>query len=112
MNSIAISHGIIALVIMGLSWPLVRRKIRRNQLYGIRIPEALKSEERWLEINEYGGRLLLRWGIALAVTAGIGLALPRMDWIIYAFISLAVILGGLGIVTALIFRYAAKTKNK
>jgi uncharacterized membrane protein len=112
MNSIAISHGIIALVIMGLSSPPVRRKIRRNQLYGIRIPEAFKSEERWLEINEYGGRLLLRWGIALAVTAGIGLALPRMDWIIYAFISLAVILGGLGIVTALIFRYAAKTKNK
>jgi len=41
-----------ALVIIGLSWPLVKRKIKRNQIYGIRIPEAFKSEERWLEINE------------------------------------------------------------
>jgi len=112
MNPIAISHGIIALVSIGLSWPLVKRKIKRNQIYGIRIPEAVKSEERWLEINAYGGWLLMRWGIVLAITAGIGLALPRKDWIIYAFSSLVIILGGLGVVVALIFRYAGKTSNK
>jgi hypothetical protein len=48
MNPLAIVHIIVALVIIGVSLPLVKRKIKRNQWYGIRIPEAFKSEERWL----------------------------------------------------------------
>jgi len=111
MNPIAIIHSIVALVIIGVSLPLVMRKIKRNQWYGIRIPEASKSEERWLEINQYAGRLMVCWGIVLFITAGIGLLLPKKYWIIYAFSGLAVILVGLGVVTTLIFRYAAWTKK-
>jgi intracellular septation protein A len=111
MNPIAIIHSLVALVIIGFSWPLVKRKIKRNQMYAIRIPEAFKSEERWLEINQYGGRLMMRWGIVIAITAGIGLTLPKKYWIIYAFGALAVILVGLGIVITFISRYAARTKK-
>ena len=111
MNPFAILHGSAALIIIGVSLPLIKRKIKRNQWYGVRIPEAFKSEERWLEINEYGGRLLLRWGIAVAVMAGIGLPLPQKYWPVYLFSSLVVILGGVGMVTARIFRYSAKTKK-
>ena len=111
MNPIAVIHSLVALVIIGVSLPLVKRKIKRNQWYGIRIPEAFKSEERWLEINQYGGRLMVRWGIVLVITAGIGLTLPKKYWIFYAFGGLAVILVGLAIVTTLIFRYAARTKK-
>jgi len=111
MNPIAIIHGGAALTIIGVSLPLVKRKIKRNQWYGVRIAEAFKSEERWLEINEYGGRLVLRWGIAVAVMAGIGLPLPKQYWLVYAYSALVVILGGMGIVTTRIFRYSAKTKK-
>lgn len=111
MNPIAIIHALAALLVIALSVPLMMRKVSRNPIYGIRIPEAFKSEERWLEINEYGGRLMLRWGIVIAVVAAIGLALPKPYWLIYAFGALAVILGGLGIVVTLIFRYSAKTKR-
>jgi len=40
MNPIAIIHSIVALVIIGFSLPLVKRKTKRNQWYGIRIPEG------------------------------------------------------------------------
>lgn len=109
MNPIAIIHGIIGVALMCLSWPLAKRKIRRNHWYGIRIPAAFESEERWLEINQYGGRLLIGWGIVVAVVAGIGLMLPRKEWIIFDVGSPAVMVGGLAIVFIFIFRYAAKT---
>jgi hypothetical protein len=47
----------------------------------------------------------------MAITAGCGLTLVKKDWISYAFSEVAVILVGLGIVAALIFRYAARTKK-
>jgi uncharacterized membrane protein len=96
---------------IGISLPLVKRKIKRNRWYGIRILEAFKSEERWLEINQYGGRLMIRLGVVLAITAGIGLTFPKKYWIIYSFCGLAVMLIGLAIVMTSIFRYAARTKK-
>jgi hypothetical protein len=111
MNPIAIIHILAALLMIGLSLPLVKRKIKRNSWYGVRIPESFKSEERWLEINEYGGRLLIRLGMVFAITACAGLALPKKYWVIYALGASVVILAGMGIVTARIFRYAAKTKR-
>ena len=111
MNPFAILNGGAALVSIGLSLPLVKRKIKRNQWYGVRTLEAFKSEERWLAINEYGGRLLLRWGIAVAVMAGIGLPLTKKYWLVYLCGSLVVILGGVGMVMTRIERYSAKRKK-
>ncbi len=111
MNPIASIHALAALLVIGLSVPLIKRKIKRNQWYGVRIPEAFKSEERWLELNEYGGRLLLYWGILLGLTSMVGLTLAERYWIVYSFSALGVILGGLGIVVLLIFRYVAKTRK-
>lgn len=111
MNPFAILHVGAALAAIVVSLPLIKQKIKRNQWYGVRIPEAFKSEERWLEINEYGGRLLLRWGIVIAVMAGIGLPLPKKYWLVYSYGAGVVILGGMGTVITHIFRYSAKTKN-
>jgi uncharacterized membrane protein len=111
MNPLAIIHVIVGLIIIGVSLPLVKRKIKRNQWYGIRIPEAFKSEERWLEINQFGGRLMMRLGFVIAITAGGCLTLPKKYWAIYGLSEVAVILVGLGVVTIFIFRYAARTKK-
>jgi uncharacterized membrane protein len=109
MNSIAVIHLIVGFLTIALSVPLTTRKVKMNPWYGIRIPEAFKSEERWFEINQYGGRLMLWWGISIVIAASIGLLLPRDYWMIYCFSTLGVILGGLGLVVTLIFRHAAKT---
>ena len=111
MNPLAIVYSIFALVIIGLSVPLIKRKIKMNYWYGVRVAEAFKSEERWFEINQYGGRLLLLFGIVIAITSVIGLPLEKKYWITYSSIETVIILAGLGVVVALIFQYAAKTKK-
>jgi uncharacterized membrane protein len=54
--------GVLASV---LSVPLVLRKVPMNRAYGIRIPKAFTSDSNWYDINAYGGKLLLAYGLAL-----------------------------------------------
>lgn len=47
------------------SIPLVMRKIPMNHLYGIRIKRAFSSDKNWYDINAFGGKLFLAFGVAL-----------------------------------------------
>jgi len=38
-----------------------------NHLYGVRIPKAFASPKNWYDINAYGGKLLLVYGVLLIV---------------------------------------------
>ncbi len=111
MNHTAISHLIAGLLIMAFSLPLIWRKIGRNRFYGIRVPAALESDERWREINAYGGRVFLRWGIVVVLIGLVGLALPRHLWDIYALGSLVLIIGSFILVIRAIRRYTARPKQ-
>lgn len=59
-------HCGFGLLLAAFSLPLVLRRIPMNRAYGIRIPEAFTSEARWYDINAYGGRLFLVYGVLLA----------------------------------------------
>jgi uncharacterized membrane protein len=111
MNHTALSHLIAGLLIVAFSLPLIRRKIGRNRFYGIRVPEAFASDERWRDINAYGGRLFLRWGIVVIIIGLLGLALPRYLGDIYALGSLVVIISGLIIVIRAIRRYTGRPRQ-
>ena len=82
-----------------------------NGFYGIRIPESFRSEKRWYQINSFGGVLFLFWGLCIGVCGGVGVTLPSTQWGRYTRISAGVIIGGLLLITAAIFVYAAKTKK-
>jgi hypothetical protein len=75
---IGISQIITALVLIGVSLPLVWRKIPMNRWYGIRIPKAFKSEELWYDINAYGGKQLVIWSVPMVV-AGIAFLFVPID---------------------------------
>ncbi|HEV2318524.1 MAG TPA: SdpI family protein, partial [Verrucomicrobiae bacterium] len=80
------------LLIFLVSLPLIYRKVPMNQLYGIRIPAAFESEQRWYDINAYGGRQLGGWAW-LVIAAGVaGFFLPERDSYIYMPASTAVLL--------------------
>ncbi len=112
MNPFAIFYCLVSLVIICLSVPLMMRKVKRNTWYGIRDSETFKSEERWLEINQYAGVLLLRWGIGLAIISIAGLCLSKRYSILFVFPSLIYILVGFVKLDTLIDRNAAKTKKR
>jgi hypothetical protein len=48
----------VALLLMGISVPLIRGKISMNDVYGFRTKEACSSPEKWAQINARGGKLL------------------------------------------------------
>ena len=106
MNPIVIVHLIGAIFAIGVSIPLVAGRVTMNHWYGIRVPQAFESNERWFEINRYGGRLTLFWGVAMALMAAIGAFLDRQIWVAYDWSALIVIFGGLAVVVFLISRHA------
>src|SRR5208283_2008097 len=65
-------HCGIGLVTTLLSIPLILRKIPMNHAYGIRIRKAFASQRNWYEINVYGGKLLLVFGIFLLAFGWLG----------------------------------------
>lgn len=56
---LAYVHIGIALLLAGLSVPLILRKIPMNHFYGVRFPQAFKSDKAWYEINAFGGKAML-----------------------------------------------------
>ncbi|MEW6352325.1 MAG: SdpI family protein [Thermodesulfobacteriota bacterium] len=60
----------IGILVVLVSVPLILRKIKMNGVYGFRIGKAFESDENWYTINEFGGKALALWGVAIIV-AGI-----------------------------------------
>jgi hypothetical protein len=108
MNPVVIVHLLAAILTIAAAVPLIQGKVKMNPWYGVRIPAAFESEERWFEINRYGGRLLFAWGVAIAGTALVGAFLERRTWVAYDWTALAIIMGGLALVVVLIFQHARK----
>ena len=76
---VSLSNFMVSLVFIFISIPLIKRKIKMNHWYGFRFPEALKSDENWYKINEFGGRQLLVWGIALLILSFLKLFLEEVS---------------------------------
>lgn len=60
-------HFGIGVALVVLSIPLVARKVPMNAVYGVRTRKAFASERNWYEINAYGGKLLLFYGLLLCI---------------------------------------------
>ncbi len=84
--------GLGILVIL-VSLPLIFRKIKMNCVYGFRISNAFESEENWYTINEFGGKVLALWGVALIVAGAAASFLEPSSVLTFAkgcFLSVAV----------------------
>src|SRR5207302_8963817 len=67
------------LLFIALAIPLIRRRVKPNALYGLRVPATFADEWVWYEANAKSGRDLLIVGILQFVTA-IAVALsPGID---------------------------------
>lgn len=56
--------------------PLWLGRVKMNWLYGVRITKAFESDELWLEINRYGGRLFVIWSVLLLVIGIVSIIIP------------------------------------
>jgi len=55
-----------------LSLPLIMRKVPMNYMYGFRLRKAFVSTHNWYELNAYGGKLMLVFGLFLMAFGFIG----------------------------------------
>lgn len=80
MNNImaGITNILVGLLIIVLSIPLTKRKIKMNRWYGVKIPKSFESDDNWYKINEYGGKIFIYWSIPIVLIGIISLFLPPL----------------------------------
>lgn len=89
--------GCVGALLIALGVPLLRRRVRPNPLYGLRIRETLADETVWYEANARLGRGQVALGAGLLLLA-LGLPLlPGLSDTMYVLCCLAWLL--LGVLT-------------
>ncbi len=73
---LGLSNVFCSALVIGLSLPLLRGKVKRNLFYGMRFAKSFESEELWCEINAYGARRMIFWSLVLLVIGGIAFFVP------------------------------------
>lgn len=94
----------IGLLFVGLSVPLIRRRVKPNHLYGFRTPKTMSNEQIWYDANVYAGRTLLWAGIVFIVVVVIYFVL-RTNFIAYNIVCAVVGMTTVLTATALSFRH-------
>jgi uncharacterized membrane protein len=65
----------VALLLIGLGWPLARRRIKPNRWYGLRVTATFADERVWYAANAVAGRDMMLVGAAVGAAA---LLLPML----------------------------------
>lgn len=73
---VGLSDLFTGLLLIVLAVPLIRRQVKMNRWYGVRLPKAYVSDANWYTINEVGGRWLAAAGTVLALVGGAVLLWP------------------------------------
>ncbi len=80
------------LLLFVLSLPLAFRLVPMNRWYGFRIRPAFESDQRWYDINAYGGLQMAVWS-CLIIAAGVtGFFLPEQYRDTYSAVAVGVLL--------------------
>ena len=97
-------HCGIGLLTALLSVPLILRKVPMNRAYGIRVRKAFVSPHNWYEINAYGGKLLLVFGLFLLVYGWVSISFtppPNSVWTpVFLIIPLLLLVPVLALINA------------
>lgn len=110
MQFAGIVTAAVGLIIIATSLPLIYRKVPRNDLYGIRIDESLKSDERWYEINEFGGRELAKAGVVMMVSGLAALFIPEQFTLAYVWVNLFATVMALAVAVFRTFSWARRKR--
>ena len=74
--TLGISHILIGILMIGLSIPMLKGKIKMNHGYGFRFRKSFESDKNWYKINKYGAKRLIIWSAILTAIGITTLFLP------------------------------------
>lgn len=99
------TSALIGVLVLVVSYPLYKKKIKMNHWYGIRLRASFESDKNWYEINTYGAQRLMKWSLLYFPIALACLFLPFSS---NPFLSIAItplLIVPLGIALYEIFQY-------
>jgi len=105
---IAVGDLQLGLILFLTSLPLILRQVPMNKTYGIRIKAAFESDQRWYDINAYGGRQLAIWSWLLIGAGVTGFLISPAHFDAYAGGSLGAAIVAITIPLILIVRHSRK----
>jgi hypothetical protein len=96
-----------------LSIPLLRNKIKPNGLYGFRIKSTLENPKIWYAVNHHFAKRLLLSGLAVSLAAILFYFIPNITLDQYAMgvLIVLVIFFGTGLIQSIYFMHKIKEKN-
>ncbi|MCB0731675.1 MAG: SdpI family protein [Ignavibacteriae bacterium] len=103
-----ITFFITGLLFAGLSIPLIRKKVKINNWYGIRLPQTMKSETVWYEVNAIMGKYLFVFGIIIAGLSAYFYFNPLEDQFYMVYLLLAVLVIGSFLFFSLSLKFSRK----
>jgi hypothetical protein len=104
---LGLTNIFVAILIIGISIPLVMRKIPMNRFYGVRFKKSFESDENWYKINHYGGKQLIAWSIPLLIIGILTFVFPvREDSMLTTLIGCAPLI--VLVPAYLSYKYASK----
>jgi SdpI/YfhL protein family len=80
-----------ALLLAGLSVPMIRRQVPPDRWYGVRIRRTLNNPDVWYPVNAFVGKRLLVVGLGSAAAAVILYLVPGLKLDTYALACLTVV---------------------
>ncbi len=100
------------LIFISISIPLIRRKIKINHWYGIRLPKTMKDEKTWYEVNEICAKHLFVFGIIITIFTPIILISELFSNNISILINIFLIIVGTVLIVILTFRTTDRISRK
>ncbi len=96
---------IAGLGLVGISIPLIQRRVKPNYWYGFRTRSTLRDPAIWYEVNAYAGKRLLISGLITTVAAIALYVIPGMTLDGYVLGMTVCALGPLMVAMSQSFRY-------
>src|SRR3954469_15269663 len=84
----------VALLFIGLAIPLIRRRVKPNKTFGLRVPATFADEWVWYEANARSGRDLFRLAVVFTGLSVLLAVVPGISVPVYTISSGAFILCG------------------
>jgi uncharacterized membrane protein len=103
---------ITGLLFSGMAIPLIRKRVKINSWYGIRVPDATISDEVWYEVNAIMGRYLFAFGLVISVLSLHFILNPSNEEYKMVYTLIGVLIFGTILFVKLSFSTTERVKNK
>lgn len=95
-----------------LALPLIKRKIKMNNWYGIRIPQTMENERIWYDVNAVMGKYIFAWGIFISALSLYFTLNPTSPEFLMIYILLGIMIAGSIILVILSYKIGTKLSIK